>query len=120
MHALMRTLRAAVLLTLFLALGVLPLAAYSAPARAARVTECGNGGSLYGGQVRVTNVTSRGVRCASARGFARAFIFSGGPACNEDRYCRFRGYDCLSYGRGARIDTRCTTGSRVVRWQWGS
>jgi hypothetical protein len=97
---------------------VLAVAFLPSSAQAAPITECGGAGSLYGGGIRITNVTTRGVKCPTARRFSRSFVTRGGPACNEDRYCRFRGWDCLQYARGGKIDTRCTTGSRVIRWQW--
>jgi hypothetical protein len=90
----------------------------TAPARGAGINECGRAGTLYGGHARLVNVTTRGVGCRTARRFARGFVAGGSPACMEDRYCRHRGWDCLNYARRGWIDSRCTTGSRVIRWQW--
>jgi hypothetical protein len=105
------------LLIVPLAAAALLAAVASAPARGA-INECGRAGTLYGGQVRLVNVTTRGVACRTARRFARRFVSHGSPACMEDRYCRHRGWDCLNYAGSASIDTRCATGIRVIRWQW--
>jgi hypothetical protein len=91
-----------------------------APAEAAPIRECGNAGTLYSGQVRVYNVTSRVVGCRFARRFARAQIRQGGPACREDRWCTYRGWRCRHVAYRAESDVRCTkSGGRVVRWQYG-
>jgi hypothetical protein len=92
------------------------------------VRECGNAGTLYRGEVRLTNVTSRNVVCSEARRFARSFHLKGGQesdyTCSEDFYCTFRGYQCRNDGRSAKyIDHRCEkpspTRTYVVRWQAG-
>jgi hypothetical protein len=89
-------------------------------AEAAPIRECGDAGTLYGGQVRVYNVTSRVVGCRFARRFARAQIRHGGPACREDRWCSYRGWRCRHVAYRTESDIRCTkSGGRVVRWQYG-
>ena len=92
-------------------LAMIMLAAPSAPAAA--VKQCGKTGD-------VRNITTRGVSCSTARGFAASYIQS--PGCTEDQRCQLRGYSCVnrivrsSRLRGS-IDARCTRGSRVVRFQ---
>jgi len=79
--------------------------------------ECGNAGT-YGGALRVYNVTTRRVRCRPARRFARRYITRGGPACNEDRFCTYRGWSCRNVGDGGEIDSCCVRGGRVIRFQY--
>ena len=92
-------------------------------ASAATIRECGSAGSLYSGQVRLYNVTSRLMPCRTARRFARNFVFKSGPetdfTCSEDRYCRWRGWRCRNVAVPGEIDHRCTSRGRVVRWQAG-
>jgi hypothetical protein len=93
----------------------------SAEAHSAPIRECGNAGTLYGGNVSIYNVTSRAVSCHVARRFARRYIKYGGPACAEDRYCIYRGWDCTNVGYripgGYEVDSRCINDARVVRFQ---
>jgi hypothetical protein len=114
----MRRVRGFTLLAVAL-VAVTPSAA--AEADAAPIRECDSAGWLYGGQLRISNVTSRAVPCPSARRFARRYILYGGPACSEDRYCTYRGWSCTNVGyqvgRAYEIDSRCVKGRRVVRWQ---
>jgi hypothetical protein len=90
---------------------------------AQRIRECGNAGTLYRGQVRIYNVTSRVVRCRFARRFARSQVRNGGPACREDRWCTFRGWRCRHVAYRTESDIRCTRFTAhavlVVRWQYG-
>jgi hypothetical protein len=87
---------------------------------AASIRECGGAGTLYNGQVRVYNVTSRVVSCRFARRFARRQILYGGPACREDRWCTYQGWRCRHIAYRAESDIRCSkSGGRVVRWQYG-
>jgi hypothetical protein len=84
---------------------------------AAPIRECGDLGHRG-----IYNVTSRMVRCRSARSLARR-IFTD-PACAEDRFCRFRGFRCTHHNYpipgGREGDVRCTrSGGRVVRFQYG-
>lgn len=88
----------------------------------ASVRDCGSGGSVYRGQVRITNITSRSVPCATARRFARAFETKSGSetgySCSEDAHCTWRGWTCRNDARRRSAnDHRCVTGNRVVRWQ---
>jgi hypothetical protein len=88
-------------------------------AEGAPIRECGNAGTLYAGQVRVYNVTSRVVGCRFARRFARRQMLDAGPACREDRWCTYRGWRCRHVTYRAEGDIRCTnSGGRVVRWQY--
>jgi hypothetical protein len=90
---------------------------------AAPIRECGNAGTLYNGQVRIYNVTSRVVRCRFARRFARSQVRYGGPACREDRWCTYRGWRCRHIAYRTESDVRCTRFTAhavlVVRWQYG-
>ncbi len=88
------------------------------PTKAAEVRECGDAGTLYGGALRIKNVTTRGVRCSYAKYFARSLTYRGGPVCDEDLVCRFRGWRCVSRAHGHQVDRRCTKGQRyVIRFQ---
>lgn len=83
---------------------------------------CGAGGSVYGGKLRITALTSRNVSCSTARDFARSFETKSGTetgfSCDEDFYCRWHGWKCRNDGRDRRvIDHRCVKSGRVVRWQ---
>lgn len=94
----------------------------SSDAASGTVNGCGSGGSVFRGQVRITDVTSRNVPCATARGFAADFeTLSGAETdfrCSEDASCTWRGWECRNDGRPrGSIDHRCEKGNRVVRWQ---
>lgn len=91
-------------------------------ASSASVTACGAAGSVFEGQVRIANVTTRNVPCQTAREFAVDFETTSGPetdfGCSEDASCTWRGWTCRNDGRQARSkDHRCEKGDRVVRWQ---
>jgi hypothetical protein len=95
-------------------------------ADAAPVRECGSAGTIYDGAVKLTNVTSRNVRCSRARRLFRQFeLHSGeesGFTCSEDFYCEWRGWHCRNDGRSRRyVDHRCEKPAPdrtyVVRWQ---
>src|SRR4051794_3382777 len=111
--------------TITTALAALTLASGAALASAAAASpihECGNAGTLYNGQVHLTNVTSRNVACRTARRFARTFELHAGEEtgfrCAEDFRCTWLGWHCTNDGRGRTyIDHRCVKGARVVRWQ---
>jgi hypothetical protein len=109
-----RAIIAAAALTPALTANTASLAVEAVPIR-----ECGTAGTLYSGQVRVYNVTSRVVSCGFARRFARRQMLYAGPACREDRWCTYRGWRCRHVAYRAEGDIRCTTsGGRVVRWQY--
>jgi hypothetical protein len=95
--------RVFVLLVACVAVAALPVS----HAGAHPIKECGNAGTLYDGAISVYNVTTRAVSCRAARRFARRYIVYGGPACAEDRYCRYRGWRCRNVAVGAEIDSRC-------------
>lgn len=94
-----------------------PAAQAAAPTAYSAYVNCGGAGTAYGGQVRLVNVTSTGVRCRYARSFARSLLLAGGPACDEDRICRFRKWRCRTVSRGLTLDRRCTKGRYVIRHQ---
>jgi hypothetical protein len=109
---------------LIIALVVVSALVAPGAASAAPIRECGNAGTVYDGNVRIVNVTSRVVRCRFARRFARAQMLHAGPACREDRWCRFRGWRCRHIAYRETSDIRCTTVTGherrvrpVVRWQ---
>lgn len=82
--------------------------AFSTASAEAAIRECGKTGD-------VRNITTRGVSCAKARGFSRAYIVT--PGCTEDERCHLRRFRCTNRLVRGSIDARCTRGSQVVRFQ---
>jgi hypothetical protein len=108
-------------LAALVALSLLTLAG-AAPAQAAPPRECGSlGVSVHGDAVYATNITTRRVRCSSARGFIRRFLEKDVTfACQEGAFCTFRNYKCRlrsSGTHGRKRDYRCVRGNWVIRWQ---
>ena len=80
------------------------------------VRECGN---LQASGPGVYNVTSRVIRCRTARRLARDLDSNFGDHCSNSGRCRYRAWECLFRASAERwIDIRCTRSrGRVFRYQ---
>jgi hypothetical protein len=101
---------------------LLSAAALATPAHAAPIVECGNYGATASGRVGWTyadiegagiyNVTTRNVRCSSARGFVRRYR-------GTDTY--YPTWRCREVNDYEFSDIRCTASrGRVIHWQTGA
>jgi hypothetical protein len=99
----------------------------ASPATATSFKRCGSAGTMYDGQLRLTNVQAKRTTCKKARRFARAFTRkSGGETgyrCSEDFYCTWRGWQCRNDGRDPgvlkhRCETINVTTHRVMVVKW--
>ncbi len=99
---------------LLICLAAVALAVALAAPASAGVRSCGdiakNGSGIF-------NVTSRGVTCKHARSFAKRTL----RACDTRTTCTRGSFTCRTRQTGDEVwDTRCTSGARVVRFQFGA
>jgi hypothetical protein len=102
------------------------MACAAASAQAASFKHCGDAGTMYGGQLRLTDVKAKRISCRKARRFARTFTAKSGEesdyTCSEDFYCTWRGWQCRNDGRGEHLKHRCETVNTkthrimIVKW----
>jgi hypothetical protein len=109
------------------ALATLAVTMVAASAEAAPFKKCGNAGTMYGGEVKLTNVQAKQTTCKKAKRFVRTYTKKSGEEtgfrCSEDFYCMWRGWSCRNDGRDSgRIKHRCETIDtqthrlKVVKW----
>ena len=86
----------------------------AAPASASAVRSCGDIAETMH-HLGIYNVTTRGLRCPTARRAALKIFYCPGSHCNAAGY-RFT---CRNLGHYEEVDERCVSGAVVVRFQTG-
>ena len=108
------------LLAGLVAAAVLVLLPATAPAAAPKLRSCGN---LEAGGVLVGDITTKRVRCPSARSVARAVP----SECGNEGTCSVRGFSCITAQALEELRfARCSKASggselfKVIRFDFGS